>query len=341
MTDQKPNPTAAPLSPESANALFDRFFGETLPNSVACGLSGGPDSMALCWLLSQWGTARRVYIHALTVDHGLRPNAAEEAAWTGAQVSVWPMVAHTTLKWRGKKPEKRIMETARQARYALMERYCRREKIPDLFIAHHLDDQGETFLMRLAGGSGLNGLAGMAPVQPFPSGVRLLRPLLDLPKKTLTDICAANEIPFVNDPSNTKTEYLRPRLRDAKDLLSREGLSNKRLSVTAARLRRAREALEDISRNVLTLVTLERTKEKIVLDHAALSAYPEEIRLRVLQDAAAALTPKKTYGPRMEKLEALAESLFADAPFRKRTLGGVVFARDQRNDRIILEKETT
>ena len=169
---------------------------------VAVGVSGGPDSMALAWLLSQISKTNpgSPPIHALTVDHGLRTESAAEAAQVGVWVSGWPGLTHHVLRWE-QGADTRIQEEARRARYDLMAEYCRARDIRHLFLAHHMDDQAETVLFRLAKGSGLDGLAGMKPWQER-GDIVLLRPLLEIPKERLLETCASESIPFVKDPSN-------------------------------------------------------------------------------------------------------------------------------------------
>lgn len=110
---------------------LERFGQE---RCVALALSGGPDSMALAWLLSCWSAeVNGPEIHALTVDHGLRRESAEEAQQVKDRVKDWPKITPHILCWKGKKPENRIMEEARRARYRLMETYCWEKNISCLF----------------------------------------------------------------------------------------------------------------------------------------------------------------------------------------------------------------
>ncbi len=112
-----------------------------------------------------------------------------------------------------------------------------------LLLAHHRDDQAETFLLRLARGSGLDGLAAMAAVVERP-GCRLLRPLLAVPRASLVATLAAHDQAWLDDPSNRNDKFARVRLRRGHAILAREGLSAARLAATAGRLARARQALE-------------------------------------------------------------------------------------------------
>lgn len=297
--------------------------GFSMPGSIAVALSGGSDSMALAWLLAQGEDGPD--IHALTVDHGLRPGSAEEARQAGAWVKGWPRVRHTILTWQGDKPEARIMEEARKARYRLLADECRAQGIRHLFAAHHQDDQAETFLIRLTAGSGLDGLGGMRPVQPAADGVLLVRPLLAFPKDRLIATCRANFIPYVEDPSNAKAEYKRPRLRAARQVLEEEGLTAKRLAVTAARLSRARAALEGIAGQAFGRCLSGEAPDGLTFDFPAFQAEAEEIRLRILLMALDRLRPDADYAPRMEKTEELLAAL-DDPAFKSRTLGGCLFA---------------
>ena len=301
---------------------------------IAVALSGGPDSMALAHMLSHQSSA--VDIHALIVDHGLRSESGAEARETFDRVKNWPNVIPHILTWGGDKPDTKIMEEARRARYGLMRDFCREHGISTLYLAHHLDDQAETFLIRLAKGSGLDGLAAMSRAQDY-DGLTLVRPLLDVPKSDLLAYCDTHNIPFARDPSNEKTDYLRPRLRGAREVLEAEGLTSKRLATTAMRLSRARAALEFFTdegwRDHVTVGA------DIQINAAALNKLPEEVVLRVVLKAMDHFRPDADYGPRLERVESLVRDMRGDA-FRGATLGGCRFAIKGRDRALwVVEKE--
>lgn len=308
---------------------------------IAVGVSGGADSMALAFLLSRWLNASdRPAAHALVVDHGLRPHSAEEAGRVAGWLRALPRMDPHTLRWEGPAPRSRIMERARAARYKLLEAYCSRAGIGALFLAHHQDDQAETFLFRLAKGSGLDGLCGMMPVR-YTSGLALLRPFLGFSKDQILRTCAYHGIQFVDDPSNRNEAFARPRLRSARAALEREGLTGRRLSVVAGRLSRARSALEFYTARAFERCVRDiPDKDIIEINLGPLSGEPEDVRFRVIACAVQHLRPvAETNSLRVEKLEALANALFSANPFRRRTLGGLIFSRAFDGRLLIIEKE--
>ena len=299
--------------------------------ALSVGVSGGPDSLALGWLLHQWARRHRNFpsIHILSVDHGLRPGSAREVAQVAKIAGAWPGVRHAILTWKGKKPQAAIQQRARAARYQLMRDHCAAQGITMLCLAHHQQDQAETVLLRLAGGSGLSGLCGMRAVQPVAGGMTLLRPLLGLPKERLVATCQKHKLKFVEDPSNFLDKFARVRLRQAWQALEREGLSAKRLARTAERLARADQALEKYEKDAFDRHIYIRDTKCIVYNMAGLLAEPREIVFRLLVHAIESLRPEADFLPRMEKLEHILDDLLAAAPFRKRTLGGLVFEKKE------------
>lgn len=305
---------------------------------VAIALSGGPDSMALAHMLAGHVTS----LHALTVDHGLRPESAEEAATISRWLKDWPNTTHTILKWNGEKPQHRQMEEARFARYDLMAAYCKAHGLQYLYLAHHLDDQAETFLFRLAKGSGLDGLGGMHPEQSYHNGLTLMRPLLSVSKDDLLHYCAEHDLSYVTDPTNLKQDYARPRLRQSRAVLEQEGLSNKRLAKTAERLRRAADTLNQLTQVLYDASCLQQTTDVISLDLQSFETAPEELRLRVLRKCFDLLCPNRTYAPRLEKIEELSEQVFMSETFKRTTLAGLIIEKTYINgvSQLHLRRET-
>jgi tRNA(Ile)-lysidine synthase len=182
---------------------------------VAVAVSGGADSLALALLAKAWGDPV-----AFIVDHGLRVEAAAEAAWARDVLTTRGIPA-TILQLRGLRPG---AASARAARYAALSAACRAAGLVDLLLGHHAGDQAETIVMRQRRGSGPDGLAGMAALVET-DDIRLVRPLLDVDPRRLREVVAAAGLVPVEDPTNTDLRSTRARLRqeigtDRADLLA-------------------------------------------------------------------------------------------------------------------------
>lgn len=179
--------------------------------AVAVAVSGGADSMALTLLAQDWCRAQGRKLEAFTVDHGLRPEAAAEAAWVAARLRKRGLDCRILTLDR-LRPGSGLAARARAARYQALFDACREAKVIDLLLGHHARDQAETLLLRQAGASGPAGLAGMAGVS-LRGGVRLARPLLAVAPEELRDYLRAQGVDWIEDPSNRNQEATRNRLR--------------------------------------------------------------------------------------------------------------------------------
>jgi tRNA(Ile)-lysidine synthase len=175
-------------------------------------VSGGPDSLALLLLAAE---ARPLMVEAATIDHALRPESRAEAEMV-AQLCERIGVPHRILEaaWP-EKPQSAIQEQARAVRYTLLSDWARERGLAAIVTAHHLDDQAETLLMRLARGAGVKGLAGMRRVARPPGGMTVLRPLLGWRHSELVAVCSAAGVQPVEDPSNEDEQFERVRVRKA------------------------------------------------------------------------------------------------------------------------------
>jgi tRNA(Ile)-lysidine synthase len=301
---------------------FDRLMSDLGPFEpaphIAVGVSGGADSLALTLLLDDWLRRRGGALQALTVDHGLRPEAAAEAAQVARTLKARG-IAHRTLRWHGPKPKANVQAAAREARYALLEDWCARRGILHLALAHHLDDQAETWMLRLARGSGLDGLAAMAPVAERPS-LRLIRPLLNIPKARLEATVTGRGLTWIDDPTNRDPGHARVRMRALMPGLAAEGADAERLCATARHLGRARAALEAGVADLLVRAVRLSPAGFAWLDPRPLRAAPAEIGLRALARVLATVGGL-AYPPRFERLESLYGQILGGLA-RGATLGG-------------------
>jgi tRNA(Ile)-lysidine synthase len=317
------------------------LFGGALGTSdrVGIAVSGGSDSTALMVLFADWLAHRgegtlSLTPTVLTVDHRLRPQSAREAQAVARRAQELGF-HHATLVWEEEKPASGLQAAARAARYRLLADYAGRHGITSLLTGHTADDQAETVLMRLARGSGLDGLAAMAPTsthfiqavalqaasasKPSPSAgkspLRLVRPLLGLSRARLRATLVQRGIAWFEDPSNQSPAFERTRWRTSLGALQALGLTPEKLALSARRLQRARAALErcvddfcDPLRHALTT----DPRGFIRIDREALGGVPLEIGVRLLGRAVAAAGGAGALVP-LAKLEALAEAIGACA----------------------------
>lgn len=286
--------------------VLDRAGAGTL----VVALSGGGDSTALLLLARDWARARGREILAVTVDHGLRPGSAAEAAAAGALCARLG-VPHAVRAWTGWDGAGNLQDAARRARRRLIGRFARDRGAAAVLLGHTLDDQAETFLMRLARGSGVDGLAAMRAETAW-DRLPVLRPLLGLRRAALRDHLRAEGVAWSEDPSNADPRFARVRFRAALETLEALGLGPERLAETAAAMGRARVALErataDLARDALTA----GPAGDVAIDLARTGAAPREIRLRLFAGALGWVAGDP-YRPRLASLERALEALEAGA----------------------------
>jgi tRNA(Ile)-lysidine synthase len=265
--------------------------------TIVLAVSGGPDSMALLHLAAKWRGKRKGNrqqggsqkgghgLLAVTIDHGLRAASAREARQVKRAASVLG-VPHRTLRWTSAKPKTGIQAAAREARYRLMMQAAAKAGAAVIFTAHTRDDQAETLLMRMARGSGLAGLAGMAR-QTWRGDVAIARPLLDIDKARLIATLQRAGIGWAEDDSNADPRFTRVRWRGLMPLLAREGLDSRNLGRLAGRLARANAALEQAADAVESAVVRPdpALRGGVLLQAEPFRALAEDIRLRLLNRA--------------------------------------------------------
>lgn len=309
------------VTPVSATEFAQALVRLDAPNSLAVAFSGGPDSLALLYLAAQWAKkSKQRKLIALTVDHGLRTESADEAR-VCARMAEALGVTHRTLVWVGSKPKAGIQAAAREARYRLLTDVCIAEGIGALLVAHHLEDQAETFLLRLARGSGVDGLAGMAPSRPLQGDVRLLRPLLDMPRARLSAVLKRAKLDAIQDPSNDNPRFDRVKARRLMTELSTLGLDAHRLADTAVHMARVRAALDAETRALLSAHAMLAATGHIEADAEALIAAPEEIGLRAFAEILKCVGGT-AYRPRFDALDGLFRALKTGGLAKGRTLNG-------------------
>ena len=319
-TDNKDD--GSPLTRADFTALMAPLMSFQSRGSIAIAVSGGPDSMALSCLAKDWAEESGLHLLGLTVDHRLRANAGQEAE----QVHGWYKdlgLDHHVLVWEEGPSvgqlDRSPQAAAREARFELLCAWCRDRGISTVLLAHHADDQIETFLQRLVRGSGVDGLAAMAPKMKR-EGIEILRPLLSRSKADLIATCKAYEQPWIEDPSNQDEQYSRVRLRKLLSVLAAEGLSKDRLLDTVHHMQRVKDAIDHAVDEVFESAARRSDVGSLSIDLNVLLAAPEEVGLRCLARCLCQVSGAH-YPPRFERLSRLYQAL-STADWWDRTLHG-------------------
>jgi tRNA(Ile)-lysidine synthase len=327
--------------------LFGSLIGPPAAG-VALAVSGGSDSTALMVLFAEWlaqSGQSPADAFVLTVDHGLRPASRSEAEWV-ARMAAGLGFRHAILPWSGAKPKTGVQAAARAARYRLLAEFMAGTGRRVLMTAHTADDQAETLLMRLARGSGLDGLAAMAPTAPLEAArcgrggkIVLVRPLLDVAKASLKAALVARGVPWLEDESNAALVFERSRWRAAGATLTQLGLQRDSLALSARRLQRARAAL-DWALDQFCAVDAGRYRVDpcglISIEAGAWRALPSELEVRVLGRGIAAAGGAGRPLP-LAKLEVLAETLACPQAVGRWTLARTAIRAGPQT--IVLERE--
>jgi len=219
---------------------------------------------------------------AATVDHGLRPEAADEARQAGALAASLG-ISHDILKWQGWDGAGNLQDQARRARYSLLADWARSHSIAVVALGHTADDQAETVVMRLARSAGVAGLSAM-PVRRTIHGITVFRPLLGITRPDLRTYLTRHDIAWADDPSNENMRFDRIKARRALEVLEPLGLTAPVLADVARNMAQAREALDWYSflaaRDTVTIIGGD-----VVLDLKKFRTLPEETARRLFSRA--------------------------------------------------------
>lgn len=311
---------------------FETALGDQPPPVIGVAVSGGGDSMALLHLLHRWAQGADVTIQAVTVDHQLRREAKDEAASVAAFCKTLG-ITHKTLHWTDWDGAKNLQDQARRARLRLMAVWAKAQGISTIALGHTLEDQAETFLMRLKRGSGVDGLSGMRQVR-HSGGITWVRPLLMQSRQALRDYLRQQGIKWIDDPSNEDERFDRVKIRKAMALLADLGISPDRLAGTAQDLQPARAALELQTRDAAqSMVSIEAGD--VVINADTFSQLPREIHSRLLTHALQWVASAE-YRPRRRALGAVEANIDAG---KASTLHGCCISVKNKQIRITREHQ--
>ena len=286
--------------------------------------------MALLHLLARIGPQAGWQVFAVTVDHGLRPEARAEAALVAAACAKIG-VAHTVLAWHRTATTGNLQDQAARGRYALMTAWAKARGLATMALGHTADDQAETFLMQLAREAGIDGLSGMRQSWTQ-DGVRWTRPLLGQRRRELRDYLDRNCISWVDDPSNDNARFDRVRVRQFMPELKRLGITVDVLAGVAGQLASVRNALNACCRKVADRIVIQTGGDLIFQRQALLSCEPE-VRRRLL-NAALRWVSGSEYSPRRSAQFALDQAILHA---KAKTLSGCRISCTQAEIRISRE----
>lgn len=297
------------------NKNFLNFINQYDGQKLAVAVSGGVDSVCLlCWLANV-----RKDIVCLHVNHGLRTNAEIETDYV-QKLCKKLGVSCQIFYWTGEKPATGLEAAAREARYKMMTDFCTSNGIDALLVAHHADDQIETFLMNLGRGSGLYGLSAMRPVS-WRNGVKIVRPLLKVHRAELKKYCDDNGIKYFMDEMNEDPHYTRVRIRQNRYLLSEKlGISDERILLAIENLGRIRDTLDAEIEKFIAQVLEER---RALFSDSFLFDQAPDVRLKFLGTLIQRIGGDE-YQPRLNSLSNALDKLKTDCKF---TLGHCTIRR--------------
>ena len=321
---------------------FKKNF-ENLINSkkIAVSVSGGADSLALCFLVLCYKFKKNIKIQPsfYLVDHGLRSNSRYEA------ISVKNLLKSNKidlkiLHWQGKKPNSNLQNLARKKRYELIFKECTKSNIGTVITGHHKADLYETFFSRLLRGSGTEGLSSFSKIEKNFNyknyKIRVLRPLLNLNKQDLIYISKRVFKFYVKDPSNEQDKFQRARIRKLISNLTKEGLNFKKLNLTINNLASTTKAMNEVvDYNIKENVTYHLKKKYLI--NSKFFLMPDEVVFRSLSILLKNIT-HKDYPPRGKKIINMIKDL-KNKQYIKATLGGTII--EKIHNSVVVSKEKT
>lgn len=229
------------LSDEWFRHITSAAFIHNTPKRLAVAVSGGGDSMACLDLMHWHGQDRGFPVEAVTVDHGLRAEAADEIALVREYCSKND-ISHTVLTWSWDR-KGNLQAAAREARYALIGDWARETGVDWVALGHTKDDVAETFLMRLARQSGVDGLAHME-ARFKRGGVNWCRPMMVHGRAEWRTYLTRHHIAWAEDPSNDDFAFDRVKARRTLAALSPLGIDVDTLAAVAHHMHAAKSTLD-------------------------------------------------------------------------------------------------
>ena len=321
---------------EELSLLYSNFknkLDKLKRKSYLVAVSGGPDSLALAALSKAYSFEKKTTFNYVLVNHNIRSNSSKEAE------KVKVLLKNFDIKLNVLKNDfvinKNIQGQARKVRYKMLNAYCMKKKIKTILTGHNLDDQVETFFIRLSRGSGLTGLSSMKPLSKLDKKIDLYRPLLDVKKNSLIKISKKIFKKYIIDPSNKDTKFLRTKIRNLKRPLMKSGINYDQIIKSINNLASSREVLdqylEEVFRDLIRV-----SKKQILIDYRQFKKLNLEVKMQVVNKCIKVLK-KNYYNLRSKKVNFLLSAIEKQS-FKKATLGGCLFFKKKDDLCVIVEK---
>ena len=305
---------------------FTRKLDNLKKKKYLIAVSGGPDSLALVALTKAYTFYKKTKFYYVLVDHNIRKNSNQEANKVKRLLKKHKV--NLTILLNKKKITKNIQAEARDMRYEILFDYCKRKKITVLLTGHNLEDQVETFFIRLSRGSGLRGLSAMRKLRKINNQLVIFRPLLDIKKKFLIKISKNVFGEYIKDPSNKNSNFLRTKVRNLKRPLENSGIKYEQIYRSIHNLSLSKSTLDDYLNKIFKELIIKNKKE-ISINYKKYTELNNETKIALLNESIKRLQ-KNYYDLRSKKVENLIKSI-NKKDFKKTTLGGCIFFKKGDN----------
>ena len=319
----------------SIYSKFKNKLDKLKRKSYAVAISGGPDSLALAALSKVYSIEKKTRFYYTLVNHNIRSNSSKEAD----QVKM--LLKKHNIKLKVLKNnlaiKNNIQSQARKIRYSMLSSFCIKKNIRTILTGHNLDDQVETFFIRLSRGSGLTGLSAMKPLSKLDKKIDLFRPLLDVKKDSLIKISKKIYKKFFNDPSNKNTRFLRTKIRNLKKPLMKSGINYDQIIKSINNLASSNEVLDQYLEEIFKDL-IKVSKNQILIDFKKFIKLNLEVKIKLFNKCIKILM-KNYYNPRSKKVKFLLSALEKNS-FKKATLGGCQFFKKKDVLILMVEKAT-
>ena len=322
------------LDNQRVNKIYNNFAKSlNIHESFVVAVSGGPDSLALAFLAKIYAYKNKIRSKFLIVDHKLRKESTTEAKFV-KKILKKHSINSEILTWYGKKPKKNIQSLARNKRYDLLIKKCRKLKIKNLLLGHHQNDLIENFFIRIFRGSGLKGLVSLENKNVI-SNINFLRPLLYLKKEDLIFISKKVFNFYIKDPSNENEQFLRIKIRKLINELEKNGIDKNKFITTIKNLKYSNNVVNYyVSKNLSNNSFFSLEENKIIFKNDFFQQ-PHEIIFRGLSESIRVIG-KKYYSVRGKKIDKVIDSIKKNNSF-KGTLGGCII--EKVNQTVFIRKE--